>query len=190
MAFLRPTNGHSQAWVLDEQQQPVWFVTYAPDGSRHQMSVVRLHNPKDPAQPAADETMFLLVSWGEWMNKRPLNYRNGFKHTYLNIQERPQDYYFTHFVPYVVIATENGYLEKSPWGNFPGRPSLDSLLGMEKTKIEAMEYGGVYTIGPFQDEYNFMEQNNQTVREITFTVNHVPVPIPSELQTVVLVISP
>jgi len=71
-----------------------------------------------------------------------------------------------------------------------GLASLDSLLGMEKSKIEAMEYGGVYTIGPFQDEYNFMEQNNQTVREITFTVNHVPVPIPSELQTVVLVISP
>ena len=43
------------------------------------------------------------------------------------------------------------------------RDPLDSLLGMEKSKIEAMEYGGVYTIGPFQDEYNFMEQNNQTV---------------------------
>jgi hypothetical protein len=139
MAFLRPTNGHSQAWVLNEQQQPVWFVTYAPDGSRHQMSVVRIHNPKDPAQPAADETMFLLASWGEWMNKRPLNYRNGFKHTYLNMQERPQDYYFTHFVPYVVIATENGYLEKSPWGNFPGRPSLDSLLGMEGNDVRKME---------------------------------------------------
>jgi hypothetical protein len=51
MAFLRPTNGHSQEWVLNEQKQPVWFVTYAPDGSRHQMSVVRIHNPKDPGQP-------------------------------------------------------------------------------------------------------------------------------------------
>jgi hypothetical protein len=150
MAFLRPTNGHSQEWVLNEQKQPVWFVTYAPDGSRHQMSVVRIHNPKDPAQPAADETMFLLVSWGEWMNKRPLNYRNGFKHTYLNMQERPQDYYFTHFVPYVVIATENGYLEKSPWGNFPGRPSLDSLLGMEgndvKTQLWEQSNGGYANI--------------------------------------------
>jgi len=83
--------------------------------------------------------MFLLVSWGEWMNERPLNYRNGFKHTYLNMQERPQDYYFTHFVPYVVIATENGYLEKTPWGNFSGRPSLDSLLGMEGNDVRKME---------------------------------------------------
>jgi hypothetical protein len=194
MAFLRPTNGHSQQWVLNEQQQPVWFVTYAPDGSRHQMSVVRIHNPKDPAQPAADETMFLLASWGEWMNKRPLNYRNGFKHTYLNMQERPRDYYFTHFVPYVVIATENGYLEKSPWGNFPGRPSLDSLLGMEKTKIEAMEYGGVYTIGPFKNEYDYMKANNLTVDEILIAVdiNGVTkyVPLPILLQMVVLVISP
>jgi hypothetical protein len=167
MAFLRPTNGHSQAWVLNEQQQPVWFVTYAPDGSRHQMSVVRIHNPKDPGQPAADETMFLLASWGEWMNERPLNYRNGFKHTYLNMQERPQDYYFTHFVPYIVIGTENGYLEKSPWGNFPGRPSLDSLLGIEG-RDESGGYGGLGFATGFNVEKKFQRlgENNNIIEMI------------------------
>jgi hypothetical protein len=187
MAFLRPTNGHSQAWVLNEQQQPVWFVTYAPDGSRHQMSVVRIHNPKDPAQPAADETMFLLASWGEWMNKRPLNYRNGFKHTYLNMQERPQDYYFTHFVPYVVIATENGYLEKSPWGNFPGRPSLDSLLGMEGNDVRKMEkIPGTTNLKVNVDNglLNLSETQNLLETQAFNT------PIPFTLQQFVLVISP
>jgi hypothetical protein len=189
MAFLRPTNGHSQAWVLNEQQQPVWFVTYAPDGSRHQMSVVRIHNPKDPGQPAADETMFLLASWGEWMNKRPLNYRNGFKHTYLNMQERPQDYYFTHFVPYVVIATENGYLEKSPWGNFPGRPSLDSLLGMENIMGEngisyfpAIYNNVIYGNGP--SEPPLSEELPLIEWDLKGT------PLPKELQGKVFVISP
>jgi len=189
MAFLRPTNGHSQAWVLNEQQQPVWFVTYAPDGSRHQMSVVRIHNPKDPGQPTADETMFLLVSWGEWMNERPLNYRNGFKHTYLNMQERPQDYYFTHFVPYVVIATENGYLEKSPWGNFPGRPSLDSLLGMEgndvKTQLWEQSNGGYANIS---GNLGYLEQLNEKNKLLeTAAMRYM---LPPALEKLVLVISP
>ena len=192
MAFLRPTNGHSQAWVLNQQQQPVWFVTYAPDGSRHQMSVVRIHNPKDPAQPAADETMFLLVSWGEWMNKRPLNYRNGFKRTYLNMQERPQDYYFTHFVPYVVLATENGYLEKSPWGNFPGRPSLDSLLGMEGNDVRNIDYvnhetGGWYAYFPVDIEgfLKDLTKDNPIQEREAYDI-----PLTPSLQTVVLVLSP
>jgi hypothetical protein len=188
MAFLRPTNGHSQAWVLNQQQQPVWFVTYAPDGSRHQMSVVRIHNPKDPAQPAADETMFLLVSWGEWMNKRPLNYRNGFKRTYLNMQERPQDYYFTHFVPYVVLATENGYLEKSPWGNFPGRPSLDSLLGMEgndvKTQLWEQSNGAYANIS---GDLGYLEQLSKTNTLLEVSPREM---LPPDFQKLVLVISP
>jgi hypothetical protein len=190
MAFLRPTNGHSQAWVLNQQQQPVWFVTYAPDGSRHQMSVVRIHNPKDPGQPTADETMFLLVSWGEWMNKRPLNYRNGFKHTYLNMQERPQDYYFTHFVPYVVIATENGYLEKSPWGNFPGRPSLDSLLGMEG-KDENDGYGKLgYNIGYVVGNRFSLLSSSNTIIETNPLVHPALIQELIKFQGKVFVISP
>jgi hypothetical protein len=72
--------------------------------------------------------------------------------------------------------------------------SADSLLGMEKTKIEAMEYGGVYTIGPFKNEYDYMKANNLTVDEILIAVdiNGVTkyVPLPILLQMVVLVISP
>jgi hypothetical protein len=163
MAFLRPTNGHSQEWVLNEQKQPVWFVTYAPDGSRHQMSVVRLHNPKDPAQPAADETMFLLVSWGEWMAQRPFNYHAYFKHMYL---ENPDDSYFATIAPRIVIATENGYFEKNSWGNLPARPSLDSLLGMEG-RDENGGYGGLgFAIG-FNVEKKFQKLGtNKTLIEI------------------------
>jgi hypothetical protein len=186
MAFLRPTNSHSQQWVLNEQQQPVWFVTYAPDGSRHQMSVVRIHNPKDPGQPAADETMFLLVSWGEWMNKRPLNYRNGFKHTYLNMQERPQDYYFTHFVPYVVIATENGYLEKSPWGNFPGRPSLDSLLGMEGNDVSKLPYWS----HDIEVRLGEVGTNSNIIEVILFSPEYPGDPLPPNVEQFVLPLSP
>ncbi len=84
----------------------------------------------------------LTTGLGRFLSKVQFNYRNGFKHTYLNMQERPQDYYFTHFVPYVVIAIENGYLGKSPWGNLPARPSLDSLLGMEGNRIKnVITYG-------------------------------------------------
>jgi hypothetical protein len=186
MAFLRPTNSHSQAWVLNEQQQPVWFVTYVPDGSRHQMSIVRIHNPKDPGQPAADETMFLLVSWGEWMNERPLNYRNGFKHTYLNMQERPQDYYFTHFVPYVVIAAENGYLEKSPWGNFPGRPSLDSLLGMEGNDVSKLPYWS----HDIEVRLGEVGTNSNIIEVILSSPEYPGDPLPPNVEQFVLPLSP
>jgi hypothetical protein len=186
MAFLRPTNGHSQAWVLNEQQQPVWFVTYAPDGSRHQMSVVRIHNPKDPGQPAADETMFLLVSWGEWMAQRPFNYRAYFKHMYL---ENPDDSYFATIAPRIVIATENGYFEKNSWGNLPTRPSLDSLLGMEGNDV--MGLGGHDGISYFPaiwiavKNYGFGEGDKKIVEWDLKGAS-----LPSELQEFVLVISP
>jgi hypothetical protein len=184
MAFLRPTNGHSQAWVLNEQQQPVWFVTYAPDGSRHQMSVVRIHNPKDPAQPAADETMFLLVSWGEWMAQRPFNYRAYFKHMYL---ENPDDSYFATIAPRIVIATENGYFEKNSWGNLPTRPSLDSLLGMEGNDVTKIKWKS----GDFDFSVNIPYwlgnvNDKNKIAEITFDTDLIPL----ELQGMVFVISP
>jgi hypothetical protein len=186
MALLRPTNGHSQAWVLNEQQQPVWFVTYAPDGSRHQMSVVRIHNPKDPGQPAADETMFLLASWGEWMAQRPFNYRAYFKHMYL---ENPDDSYFATIAPRIVIATENGYFEKNSWGNLPARPFLDSLLGMEGNDV--MGLGGHDGISYFPaiwvavKNYGFGEGDKKIVEWDLKGAS-----LPSELQEFVLVISP
>ena len=94
------------------------------------------------------------------------------------------DGYFT-----VVYKTNGG-----GWNKVGDRRPLDSLLGMEKSKIEAMEYGGVYTIGPFKNEYDYMKANNLTVDEILIAVNingvtkYVPLPI--LLQTVFLVISP
>jgi len=190
MAFLRPTNGHSQQWVLNEQKQPVWFVTYAPDGSRHQMSVVRIHNPKDPGQPAADETMFLLVSWGEWMAQRPFNYRAYFKHMYL---ENPDDSYFATIAPRIVIATEKGYFEKNSWGNLPARPSLDSLLGMEEERMKNIYYGPYNFY--FENDFNTLISKDNTIFESPIAVgdsngNLQPVPLPSGLETVVLVISP
>jgi hypothetical protein len=172
--------------VLNEQQQPVWFVTYAPDGSRHQMSVVRIHNPKDPGQPAADETMFLLVSWGEWMAQRPFNYRAYFKHMYL---ENPDDSYFATIAPRIVIATENGYFEKNSWGNLPTRPSLDSLVGMEGNDV--MGLGGHDGISYFPaiwvavKNYGFGEGDKKIVEWDLKGAS-----LPSELQEFVLVISP
>jgi hypothetical protein len=102
----------------------------------------------------------------------------------------------------IIIATEGDYLKDFPPNRhilYPdigekGRDPLDSLLGMEKSKIEAMEYGGVYTIGPFKNEYDYMKANNLTVDEILIAVdiNGVTkyVPLPILLQMVVLVISP
>jgi hypothetical protein len=187
MAFLRPTNGHSQAWVLNEQQQPVWFVTYAPDGSRHQMSVVRIHNPKDPGQPAADETMFLLVSWGEWMAQRPFNYRAYFKHMYL---ENPDDSYFATIAPRIVIATENGYFEKNSWGNLPARPSLDSLLGMEG-KDENDGYGKLgYNIGYVVGNRFSLLSSSNTIIETNPLVHPALIQELIKFQGKVFVISP
>jgi hypothetical protein len=108
------------------------------------------------------------------------------KVSYLNMQERPQDYYFTHFVPRVVIATENGYLEKSPWGNFPGRPSLDSLLGMEGNDVRKMEkIPGSVNLSLDLTYLNDLSKTNNLLETQAYTI-----PLPFTLEQFVFVISP
>jgi hypothetical protein len=117
--------------------------------------------------------------------------RQLFSNVYLSHPER----FATLFNdPNIDLAQEGGYYSKLGTNSYYDPTSLDSLLGMEKSKIEAMEYGGVYTIGPFKNEYDYMKANNLTVDEILIAVNingvtkYVPLPI--LLQTVFLVISP
>jgi hypothetical protein len=183
VAYLWPRNGKTEIYnpVFQKDGKVLWFMLINPqDGTGYVSTVFRVFNPQNPQNPQnGDDQLLIFGTIGSFMNREEREIDKY--HTYNNYEDQVKNGTDRP----LVLAQEGGYYRA-----IRNEPSLDSLLGMEKTKIEAMEYGGVYTIGPFQDEYNFMEQNNQTVREITFTVNHVPVPIPSELQTVVLVISP
>jgi hypothetical protein len=116
----------SARWALDKNGQPVWFTTTAPDGTVYQSILIQLLNPKDAAHPKADETMFVLATAGEWWrNIGSDTYRNFFKRLYLvdsNIFEGSS--------PSIILAVKNGDFAKHPWGSFPPRSSLDSLLSL------------------------------------------------------------
>jgi hypothetical protein len=141
----------SARWALDKNGQPVWFTTTAPDGTVYQSILIQLLNPKDPAHPKADETMFVLATAGEWwINTKHDTYRNFFERLYLvdsNI--------FDGTSPSIELAEKNGWFAKQPWGSFPPRPSLDSLLN--QTEKNARQIIGV---GPYLDHLNELGPNN------------------------------
>jgi hypothetical protein len=179
-----------------------WFEIILPDGTSYPCAPVEIFNPKDPQNPKDGNEKLILfpaLFTGTMTPSQRIEFLKSFPYDENIINElfgsqrliiiatQPGsngDGYFT-----VLYKTNGG-----GWNKVGDRRPLDSLLGMEKTKIEAMEYGGVYTIGPFKNEYDYMKANNLTVDEILIAVdiNGVTkyVPLPILLQMVVLVISP
>ena len=121
-AYLRPRNNQSIRWAIDGNGKPVFFTTTTPDGVVHESILVQLLNPKDPKNPKADETIFVLASAGEWWSDP--NQRSDFKDVYLGGNNGLLD-----AVPRIELSQRNGYFATNNWfGPFQSRPSLDSLL--------------------------------------------------------------
>jgi len=121
-AYLRPRNNQSIRWALDGNGKLVFFTTTTPDGVVHESILVQLLNPKDPKNPKADETIFVLASAGEWWSDP--NQRSDFKDVYLGDNNGLLD-----AVPRIELSQRNGYFATNNWfGPFQSRPSLDSLL--------------------------------------------------------------
>ena len=125
-AFLRPRNNQSIRWALDGNGKPVFFTTITPDGVVHESILVQLLNPKDPKNPKADETIFVLASAGEWWNE-PI--RSNFVADYVTNPGYPP--FWEELSPQIHLAQQGGFFSKLhgwSFGSVSSLPSLDSLL--------------------------------------------------------------
>jgi hypothetical protein len=143
-AYLRPRNNQSIRWALDETGMPVWFTTTTPDGKVYESALTQLLNPDDPAHPKADETIFTLASAGEWLNNFPIvyaDYRELFNSMYLQdgLKNDPTvGILYKKLLPQIILAQRGNWNLNHPWGSFPGRPSLDSLLSQPGNSLDKL----------------------------------------------------
>jgi len=125
-AYLRPRNNQSIRWALDGNGKLVFFTTTTPDGVVHESILVQLLNPKDPKNPKADETIFVLASAGEWWNE-PI--RSNFVADYVTNPGYPP--FWEELSPQIHLAQQGGFFSKLhgwSFGSVSSLPSLDSLL--------------------------------------------------------------
>ena len=153
-AYLRPRNNQSIRWALDGNGKPVFFTTTTPDGVVHESILVQLLNPKDPKNPKADETIFVLASAGEWWSN--VKFKEDFIAGYLT-GDNPE---FNNLLPQVGLASINWFAHNS-WGDpndpsrffFGLRPSLDSLLAQPGNDPKVLNLFN-HNIKPRMDELN------------------------------------
>jgi len=136
-AYLRLRDNGSIRWILDGNGKPVWVTTTLPDGTTYQSVLVQLLNPTDPKNPKADETMFTLVSAGEWWTG---DYGALWNSWYIK-GENPSDTrkFYEYLNPQIILAQRNGWFLNHSWGSFRARPSLDSLLSEPGNDINTID---------------------------------------------------
>jgi hypothetical protein len=183
-----------------------WFMIVLPDGTAYPSAPVEIFNPKNPQNPKdGNEKLILFPALFtgtmtpsqriEFLKSFP--YDNDFirlfgRQRIITLAAEPNsdgDGYFT-----VLYKTNDG-----GWNKVGDRRPLDSLLGMEGNDVKGIPfraYGKIYHFSDlFQEGFSGAQNSPQKIYERPYADDNPDgtdryLPLSSEIQTVVLVISP